>query len=343
MFDHLLRENIKNLSPYSSARDEFTGTAEIYLDANENPYPFAHSRYPDPYQRKLKRKISEIRDIDPKNIFLGNGSDEIIDLLIRTFCVPGKEAIMSLTPSYGMYKVSAGINDVTLDKVFLNEDFSVNVASVISRIKDDHKLIFLCSPNNPTGLQMNIADITDIAEAFDGIVVVDEAYIDFADGLSATTILDKYPNLIVSQTFSKAWGSAGLRLGMAFMHEELVRILNKVKPPYNVNSATQEIALAKLEQIEDYRLSIENIIVERRRVADALSNNSRVEQVYHSDANFILFRVDEPNKLFDYLINRGIVIRNRSTQDLCSGCLRITIGTPDENDTFLKELSTYNS
>ncbi|MDR1780939.1 MAG: histidinol-phosphate transaminase [Tannerella sp.] len=339
----LIRPNIRNLKPYSSARDEFHGAASVFLDANENPYPpasgLAVNRYPDPMQRALKQRIAELKSIAPEHIFTGNGSDEAIDLIIRTFCEPGRDGIVSVAPTYGMYEVMADVNDVRYTKVSLDDDFRLDADAVLNAVDEQFtKVIFLCSPNNPSGNLLDTEQIVRILKTFDGVVVVDEAYIDFADTLSFTRRLTDFPNLIVLQTLSKAWGAAGIRLGMAFASEEIITTFNKVKYPYNVSLTTQEQALEILRNEERKNMQVKEILQERSRLAVALRELPFVRRVYPSDANFILVRFDDANATYNYLVDKGIVVRNRNTVALCAGCIRITVGTPEENAALVEAL-----
>jgi histidinol-phosphate aminotransferase len=338
----LLRENIKAMAPYSSARDEFTGEASVYLDANENPFQHKYSRYPDPVQTRLKKRIGEINKLDIENIFIGNGSDEIIDLLIRAFCVPGQDSILSLNPSYGMYKVSAAINDIKLDLFNLGIDFELKVDDLISKINQHTKIIFLCSPNNPSGNDFDGEDIIKIVDNFNGIVVVDEAYKDFSSKPSLIDKISKYNNLLIMQTLSKAYGVAALRLGLAFANKELLQILNKIKPPYNINQASQELALDILYDLDKINLEIFEIKRERDRMYDNLSNSSKIEKVFKSEANFLLVKVKNASDFYHYFMKNGIILRNRHGQYNCDNCIRITIGTKEENDIFFEKLKQYN-
>ncbi|MEE9371924.1 MAG: histidinol-phosphate transaminase [Saprospiraceae bacterium] len=328
---HLVRNNIKDLTPYSSARDEFFGVDYILLDANENPYDSDINRYPDPYQKALKQKVAEIKCIDVSKIFIGNGSDEIIDLLFRCFCQPYKDTAYALSPSYGMYKVSAGINAIDIHYCSLNSDFSLNIDVLISNIKETDKLLFICSPNNPTGNSFDVNDIENICVAFNGIVVVDEAYIDFSARDSMILKLEALDNLVVLQTMSKSWGAAGLRLGMGFMNEEIVSFMNKIKPPYNINTLSQKRALELFENYTSYRTKLEQIIGQRRWVAKELMNCKNVVKVYPADANFILTQFDMPKDTYKLLKSNGIIVRDRTQTHLCNDCLRLTIGKEDEN------------
>ncbi|QGY46614.1 histidinol-phosphate transaminase [Maribellus comscasis] len=331
----LLRKNIAELKPYSSARDEYAGEAMVFLDANENPFNEPYNRYPDPLQRELKQKISKIKNITPENIFLGNGSDEPIDLLIRAFCEPGTDNIITFNPTYGMYEVAAGINNVEVKKVSLTEDFEINVDAILETVNPDTKLIFLCSPNNPTGNSLDAEKIQKVIDWFDGIVVLDEAYIDFAPGKSFLPKLNENANLVILQTFSKAWGMAGIRLGMAFASVEIVNILNKIKYPYNLNILTQTKALELVEKTEEVKKWGKLLIAERAKMADLLKGFPFVIQVYPSDANFLLIKMHDAKGIYHYLVERGIIVRNRSNVHLCDDSLRITIGSSSENETLL--------
>jgi len=331
------RPNVQKLKPYASARDEYTGEAHIWLDANENPFESGLNRYPDPHQRTLKAAIAKEKSVKSDQIFLGNGSDEAIDLLIRAFCVPRQEAILALPPTYGMYAVSAALNDVEIVEVALTNDFQMDMASLLPKLQDSRvKLIFICSPNNPSGNLIERKDVLQVLESFRGIVVVDEAYIDFAESESLTQIIDEFPNLVVMQTFSKAWGLAGVRLGMAFAEARIIRILNRIKPPYNINSLTQKVVLEKLTQREDVLEAIQKIKSEKRRLVEALKSIPRCLDVFPSDANFVLARFENANELYDKLCKAGIVVRNRS--GVVSNSLRLTIGTAEENDLLIEVL-----
>jgi len=333
----LVRQNIRRLKPYSSARHEFEGAAELFLDANENPFNNGFNRYPDPLQQVLKARIATIKNLHPKQIFLGNGSDEAIDLLFRIFCEPrSNDNVMSMPPTYGMYQVAADIADVQLREVPLNKDFQLDLEKIAASWDANTKLLFLCSPNNPTGNSLQKESIIYLLEHFQGIVVIDEAYIDFALQGSFVQLLDKYPNLVILQTLSKAWGLAGIRLGMAFASPTIIQLFNKVKAPYNINQLTQEKALEALQAVEQTKNYIEILLEERRKLELALPKFSFVQKVYPSDANFILFKVDDPNALYKKLLQAKIVVRNRSSVPSCEGCLRVTIGTPEENRRLLK-------
>lgn len=352
-FANLLRPHILTLSPYSSARDEYTGKDGVFLDANENPLgsalrasttsPGQYNRYPDPYQSAIKERLAPIKGVRPGQIFLGNGSDEPIDLLIRATCTPGQtDSILILPPTYGMYEVSATINDVRLIKVPLTPDFHLDVEAVIAAIEPTTKIIWLCSPNNPSGNQLDSGAIRQVIEAAThAVVVVDEAYIDFAQGPSWTTELDRYPNLIVLQTFSKAWGLAALRLGMCFASEEIVRVLNKIKPPYNISAPTQALGLEALDNVAQKDAMVAEILAERAVLVEQLRPLSIVEQVYPTDANFVLVRFTDAKAIFEYLINKQVIVRDRSKVMLCAGCLRISVGTRPENEVLLIHLQQY--
>ena len=338
--EFFIRPDLIGMKAYSSARDEFEGAAAIYLDANENPNDNGMNRYPDPLQKSLKKQISQWKGVPSNNIFLGNGSDECIDLLFRLFCSVGKDEVAAMSPSYGMYAVSARINNIQLRKILLNEDFTFPCDRILNESRGA-KLLFLCSPNNPTGFSIPSAEIEKILKEFNGIVFVDEAYIDFSSQKSVVSLLSEYPNLVVCQTLSKAVGLAGIRLGMLFASEEIVTWLNKIKPPYNINQLTQEVALNYLEKIELVEKQTQEIIRERSKVTTSLERFSFIKEVFPSDANFILARIDEANDLYDYLLSKGIVVRNRSTQTLCENTLRFTIGTEEENNELINALSNY--
>jgi histidinol-phosphate aminotransferase len=337
--ENLIRKNIRELKPYSTARDEFKGQAEVYLDANENPFPTPYHRYPDPLQKKLKQRISQIKGIAPEQIFLGNGSDEAIDLLIRVFCEPGKDSILIAEPTYGMYSVCAGVNNVTVKKAMLTQDFDVDAEAVQSNL-ETVKLIFLCSPNNPSGNLLSKASIRKILTTRKAMVVIDEAYIDFAADAGFLPELAAWPNLVVLQTLSKAWGLAGLRLGMAFASQEIIQVLNKIKYPYNISVAAQQLALEQLDSSrKDEQVGI--ILEERTTLVDALKQFHFIKHIYPSDANFILVKTKNAKAIYDYLIAQSIIVRDRSNVVLCEGCLRITVGTPEENSVLIEKLSQF--
>ena len=333
-----VRPNILAMEPYSSARDEFKGEASVYLDANENPYNRPYNRYPDPMQWKLKERIAEVKSVPKDSILLGNGSDEPIDLIIRAFCVPGKDSILTLEPTYGMYQVAAEVNDIYCKKVKLTADFQINLPELLSAIDTTVKAIFICSPNNPTGNSLKRSDIYKILDGFEGIVVVDEAYIDFSADSSLSKNLNDYGNLIVLQTLSKAWGAAGIRLGMAFASPEIIAVLNKIKYPYNVNQLTQEKALEILNNQSKMEEQLKAILEERTRLQQELNDLPLIMKIYPTDANFILVRVDDANAVYAKLASDGIIVRNRNKVTLCANCLRITVGTPEEDDALLKAL-----
>ena len=341
--DTLLRPNIKNLVPYSSARDEFKGEAKIFLDANENsfgsPLKKWYNRYPDPLQLKVKEKISGIKQVPVENIFLGNGSDECIDILIRAFCEPGKDNIITCPPTYGMYEVSANINDVHVNKVTLTPAFQLDLEAIEKAIDDNTKMIFLCSPNNPTGNSLIRDDVETLLNNYFGIVVIDEAYINFSQHRSFLREMREYPNLVIMQTLSKAWGLAALRVGMAFASKEIIAIMNKIKPPYNINQASQELVLVALEEVGQVNEMIRTIVEERARLEQNLMEIPFVVQVFPSDANFLLVEIINAREIYEYLLEKQIVVRDRSKVELCEGCLRITVGTPDENDKLVAALN----
>ena len=343
--NRILRNNIKALKPYSSARSEFSGVAKVFLDANENafgsPLTKWYNRYPDPLQWELKKKISTVKNAAPENILLGNGSDECIDLLIRAFCDPQKDNIIICPPTYGMYEVYAHINDVRLKEVPLHSDFHLDLEGLENAIDENTKLVFFCSPNNPTGNSMDHEDIEMVLNNFDGIVVIDEAYINYSRSRSFVAELKDYPNLVVMQTFSKAWGLAALRLGMNFASREIIDVLNKIKPPYNINQATQELALKALDHLDDVNIMIRDTVREREALVKNLVQLPLVEKVYPSDANFVLAKMDAATAIYNYLKERGIIVRNRSNVILCEDCLRITVGTPAENEQLIYALKNY--
>lgn len=351
----LQRENIRNLRPYSTARDEYKGQANVFLDANENSFGSPlnndsfdnayknYNRYPDPLQLDLKDAISKIKGVPIENTFLGNGSDEAIDLLYRAFCEPGIDNVIILPPTYGMYEVSAGINNVAVRKVNLLPNFQLNLEGIAEAIDEHTKLIFICSPNNPTGNSIIRTDIETILANFKGLVVIDEAYINYAKQRSFIQELTEYPNLVILQTFSKAWGLAALRLGMAFAASQVINVFNKVKPPYNINQATQDIALTALKNVAQVNDWIKTTVDEREKLIQDLNALEMVKKVYPSDANFVLAAVVNPTNVYDALVNQGIIVRDRSKVTLCEGCLRITIGTPEENKTLLEALKSIKN
>ncbi|MEL7533639.1 MAG: histidinol-phosphate transaminase [Bacteroidota bacterium] len=340
----LIRPHIRDLKPYSSARDEYSGKVGLFLDANENPLGSVgggrYERYPDPHQREIKARLAQIKGVRAEQIFIGNGSDEAIDLLLRAFCEAGQDHILLNPPTYGMYKVSAEINGVAIKLAHLKPDYHLDMAALGERLVEQPKLTFLCSPNNPTGNLLRREDIIAVLQQSKGLVIVDEAYIDFAPEASSLSLLEQYPNLVVLQTFSKAWGMAGLRCGMAFGHPEVIAALNRIKAPYNVNQLTQEAILKALEQVEEKDAMVAEILAQRQALIKQLEQLSMVERIYPTEANFVLIKVANPNQLYDALIEKQIIIRNRSKVTLCEGCLRITIGTQAENKQLIKELKS---
>ena len=342
----LVRPNIRAMKPYSSARDEFEGEARVMLDANENSLgsagPDRFNRYPDPHQRAVKADLAPLKGVAPAQIFLGNGSDEAIDLLVRLTCVPGQDSILILPPTYGMYEVAANLNDVTVERLPLTANFQLSPEIVAQVVASKAKLVFICSPNNPTGNLLHAEAVEEILRGFGGLVVVDEAYADFTTAPSWTTRLAEFPNLVVMQTFSKAWGLAGLRLGMAFSSPEIIGYLNKIKPPYNISEATQQHALAALKDAERFEAMRIELLKGRDWLAERLPAVSIVEEVFPSDANFLLARFrPDATAVYDYLLEKGIVVRNRTTQPGCAGCLRLTVGSPEENEALLAALQQF--
>ena len=333
--DKLVRPNIKTLKPYSSAKDEYTGDAKILLDANENslgsPLTKWYNRYPDPYQQKLKEKLAFVKQIAANQIFIGNGSDECIDILFRTFCEPGKDNIIICPPTYPMYEVSANINDVQVQNAPLLSDYQLNLAHIEQLVNEHTKIIWICSPNNPTGNSLDRIDIETILNHFDGIVVIDEAYINFSKQKSFVQSLIDYPNLVVMQTLSKAWGLAGLRLGMCFANPDIIGYMNKVKAPYNINIVTQELALQALEEVGQVNDMIKLLVDMRNALAQVIASMPHVIQVFPSDTNFILVKIPNARKLYEFLMSKGIIVRDRSALALCEDSLRITVGTEQEN------------
>lgn len=340
----LVRPNIARLAPYSTARDEFKGEAQIFLDANECAYNNGYNRYPDPRQSLLKQRICEIENIDPSMLFLGNGSDEAIDLMFRIFCEPARHKAVAMEPSYGMYQVCADINDVKMTPVALEQDFSLDIQKVLEATDDDTRLVFLCSPNNPTGKSIPMDDIARIAANVTGIVVVDEAYIHYSSSQSAVSLLAMHPNIVVLRTMSKARGMAGLRIGMAIAHPEVIALMSNVKYPYNISQASIDTALCMLtdEAVNNTQTQIAEAVKERGRLARSLEQSHCVQKVYPSDANFLLVKVDDADELYRFLSERcGIIVRNRTRVPGCKGCLRITVGTPEENTNLLNALNGY--
>ena len=335
----LTRPNVWALKPYSSARDEYSGVeASVFLDANENPYNTPNNRYPDPLQRDLKALIAPLKGVKEENIFLGNGSDEAIDLIFRAFCRPGIDNVVAIDPTYGMYQVCAEVNDVEYRKMLLDVYYQFKAGSLLSAIDENTKAMFICSPNNPTGNSLCRKEIESLLKKFDGLVVVDEAYIDFSSSESLLKDLEQFPNLIVLQTFSKAWGCAAIRLGMAFASPEIIAIFNKIKYPYNVNRLTQEEAMKVLKQPEQIKAWVNTLLEERTRVMDEFVKLPCCVRVFPTDANFFLAKVYEATQIYNYLVSEGIIVRNRTNVALCNDCLRITIGTKEENDALLDAL-----
>lgn len=337
----LVRPNIWNLAPYSCARNEYSGTfAHVFLDANENPYNAPYNRYPDPLQTELKNRLKEIKRVEVENIFLGNGSDEAIDLIYRCFCQPGKDNVVAIEPTYGMYKVCADINDVEYRPVLLDESYQIQSKPLLDACDDNTKAIWICSPNNPTGNRINRQAILEVLTAFQGLVIVDEAYIDFSMEESMTKALSHFPNLVVLHTMSKAWGSAALRLGMAFASKEIINVFNKVKYPYNVNLLTQQQALERLNNLFEVEQWVKLILQERSRLMEAFKMLPICKKVYPTDANFFLTEVNDAQATYNYLVEKGIIVRNRTRVSLCNNCLRITVGTKQENNELLAALRT---
>jgi histidinol-phosphate aminotransferase len=341
--EQLLRKNILHLVPYSSARTEYSGRDARFFDANENPFNSPFNRYPDPLQVELKKKISTIKEVDPEKIFIGNGSDEAIELLIRAFCTPGVDHIIIPEPTYGMYEVCATVNDIGIKKILLTPGFNLNTEKILDSVDTGTKMIFLCSPNNPTGNSFSESDILAILRNFNGITVLDEAYIDFAPHEGFIKYLKDYPNLVILQTLSKAWGMAGVRLGFAFAEQNLIQILNKIKYPYNVSVLAQKAALEMLERKTDMEMWVKSILQQKRLMEEKLGQLSYVQKVYPSDANFLLVKVENPVAVYDYLESSKLIVRNRSKMPLCDGCLRITIGSEIENKILIDKMLMYKN
>lgn len=338
----LTRSNIWDLKPYSSARDEYNGAAaSVFLDANENPYNMPHNRYPDPLQRELKAELAKIKKVSPEHIFLGNGSDEAIDLMYRAFCEPVIDNVVAIAPTYGMYEVCADVNDVEYRKVLLDEDFQFSAEELLDEANEMTKLIFLCSPNNPTGNDLLRSEIVKLIREFDGLVVLDEAYNDFSEAPSFLEELDKYPNLVVLQTFSKAWGCAAIRLGMAFASPEIIGILNKIKYPYNVNQLTQQQAVEMLHRYYEIDRWVKMLKEEREHLEAEFAKLPCTKHLFPSSANFFLVRVTDAVKIYNYLVAQGIIVRNRHSVVLCGNCLRVTVGTRMENEKLIEALKEY--
>jgi histidinol-phosphate aminotransferase len=342
MLESIIRKNILSLSPYSSARTEFTGEASTFLDANENPYDNGYNRYPDPLQRPVKALLAPMKGVREEQLFLGNGSDEAIDLVYRIFCEPGRSNVVAPAPTYGMYEVCARINDVEYRSIPLTADFQLDMPAMRAAIDSETRVLWLCSPNNPTGNSFAVEQIEELLALCPGIVVIDEAYIDFSERPSILRQLERYPRLIVLQTLSKAWGQAAIRCGMAFASPEIIGYFNKVKYPYNVPLPTQQQALRALRDVPAKERAVREILEQRALVAEALRALPYCQQVFPSDANFLLVRVDDANATYDYLVRQGIIVRNRNRVTLCAGCLRITIGTPQENERLLTALKNRN-
>ncbi len=345
--DSLVRENIKSLKPYSSARTEYSGDASVFLDANENSYgsPLDENfnRYPDPLQWELKEALSKIKGVPPRNIFVGNGSDEVIDLAFRIFCEPASDNVIICPPTYGMYKVCANINNVAVKEINLNSDFQLDVDRILEQINSKTKLLFICSPNNPTGNNLNRIDIETLLNNFPGILIIDEAYINYSKQKTFLQELTEYENLLVMQTLSKAWGLAALRLGLAFASEKIIDLFNKVKPPYNINLASQQLGLKALEGIKEVNANIKTTVVQRELLEQDLMKFDFIEKIYPSDANFILMKTKNADKLYQYLSVKKIIVRNRSKEPLCENCIRVTVGTPVENMTLIEALKNYKN
>lgn len=339
--DNLMRDNVKDLKPYSSARDEFKGFKQdmVFLDANENPIFNGVNRYPDPQQTSVKQVLAEQKEVSAEHILLGNGSDEVLDLIFRAFCEPKVDNVITLPPTYGMYSVLSGINDIENRKVLLTEYFQPNVEAIFKQIDERTKLLFICSPNNPTGNAFNSTLIEEILENFNGLVVIDEAYIDFSSQESWLSELENYPNLIVTQTLSKAFGMAGIRLGICYASAEIIAVLNKIKPPYNVNELTQQKALKRLMNLDIVQNEINTILSQKHKLLKLLPEVDFIEEIYPTDGNFILVKVDDANKRYAQLLEKGVVVRNRSNQPLCDNCLRFTIGANNENKKLIKALN----
>ena len=340
-----VRSNVQKLKPYSSARDEFSGKARVMLDANENAFGSAEksdwSRYPDPYQRLLKEKIAVLKNVRPEQIFLGNGSDEAIDLFIRAFCEPGKDALALHEPTYGMFRVAADINDTRVNSFLLNDDFSLDPKKALEAVDDNTKMMIICSPNNPSANAFDADAILEIVRGFNGIVMVDEAYIDFCPERSILHELNNYENLVVINTFSKAWGLAGLRLGMAFAHPEIIKVLNKIKYPYNISDVTKQLALNAFENINKMHAMVDAILKQREKLIRSLEKIEIIQEVFPSDTNFLLVRFEQCSELFSYLREHGIIVRDRSKLPLCENCLRITVGTPEENELLVTAIKDF--
>ncbi|NNE31183.1 MAG: histidinol-phosphate transaminase [Winogradskyella sp.] len=342
--ENLLRDNIKSIKAYSSARDEYQDASAkmAFLDANENPFTTAVNRYPDPQQSKVKEQLAEIKGIETSRILLGNGSDEVLDLLFRAFCEPNVDNVITLPPTYGMYKVLAALNAVELKEVLLDSNFQPKVEEIIAEQNNKSKLLFLCSPNNPTANSFDADKIERLIKDFNGVVVIDEAYIDFSDQESWVSRLNEFPNLVITQTLSKAYGLAGIRIGICYASEYIISVLNKIKPPYNINQLSQDKAITRLSNLGKVKQEVNSILKERHRLLQQMDGISIIKKIYPSDANFILVKVDDANKRYSQLIEQGIVVRNRTSQALCQNCLRFTVGTSSENDKLMSVLKNLN-
>ena len=338
----LIRPAVKAMKSYSSARDEFESQDKdlVFLDANENPFPNGLNRYPDPQQMQLKNKLAALKGLRPSQILCGNGSDEVLDLIFRAFCEPNEDGIITLTPTYGMYAVLANLNGIQQQCVSLTADFQIDVPAVLNAIRPNSKLLFICSPNNPSGNVISRTAIKEILKAFKGLVVIDEAYIDFTDTESWLEDLSEHPNLVVTQTLSKAYGLAGIRLGICYASEEIIAVLNKIKPPYNINSLTQKAAISAISQRENTKQQLKTILDQRTELIKEFKKIAWIEKLYPTDANFILIRVDNANLRYEQLKNKGIIVRNRTREDGCTNCLRITVGTAEENKRLINTLNT---
>ena len=339
--EKLVRSNILKLEPYSSARSEFSGTASVWLDANESPFNGPFNRYPDPLQLKLKQLIAQLKGVAVESTFVGNGSDECIDLMYRIFCRPGVDNVVAMSPSYGMYQVCADVNDVEYRKVPLNDDFSIDFDGMLAAADENTKVMWICSPNNPTGSAAEAEDLAKFAQRAECIVVIDEAYIDFSSKPSMLGLLHELPNVVVMQTLSKAWGSAGVRCGMAFAQPAIIALMNNVKYPYNVNMLTQQFAIERLRRHDEVAQQVKTLLAERDWLIGQLGQTACVKHIYPTDANFVLVRVTDANAIYNALLRQGIVVRNRSRVEKCEGCLRITVGTHDENETLMKHLQEF--
>jgi len=343
ILENKIRKNIKGLKPYASARDEFSGEADIYLDANENPFPNSMNRYPDPHQRLLRDTLATLKGVNPAMIFTGNGSDEVIDLLMRMFCNPGVDNIITLPPTYGMYGVSAGINDVEVREVPLKSSFQPDVKAILAQADDKSKLLFICSPNNPTANLVTSDIIIELLNKFEGLVIVDEAYIDFCPSASSIGLLEKYPNLFIMQTLSKAWGLAGVRIGIGIGSPELIRVLDNIKPPYNISVLNAAAAVEALSDPQSMIGKVDILLAERVWLTNALRELKSVINIFDSDANFVLVRIQDADQVYRKLIEQKIVVRNRSSVILCDQCLRITVGVPEENRKLIEALHKFEA